>query len=57
MKKDIEIKNLGAECSDVEIVQQSESLRKFAKEKLNKYSSKENTDQPSKSVPDKKVCK
>ncbi|KAH3794448.1 uncharacterized protein LOC127836984 [Dreissena polymorpha] len=55
MKKDIEIKNLGAECSDVEIVQQSESLRKFAKEKLNKYSSKENTDQPSKSVPDKKV--
>lgn len=45
--------------NDVEIVKQSEALRKSAKEKLNKYVSSVNKDHPasSKGIGEKKMCK
>ncbi|XP_060596424.1 centriole, cilia and spindle-associated protein-like isoform X1 [Ruditapes philippinarum] len=56
-EKDAECQKVTENENDVVVVKQNEELRKSAKEKLNKYSSNVNKDQPSKSkvIGEKKV--
>lgn len=57
--KDSESKPVNDEVCDVDIVKQNDNLRKSAIEKLQKYTSQENTDKvaTAKVVPEKKFCK